>query len=154
MMTTATASKAGRRCGNCLAKRLAKTLIQSPELGYFVCHQMRHVLLTCMTRRGFWPCAEPNRLAVANGFIFWHVLAFTNDNLARIIRQVLNLPCLDGVCYCGGWVCRHGNVRHWQISPGGARPLLQTGQRAFGIGCFTITSTWPPTTFIRWQFRK
>ena len=25
----------------------------------------------------------PNRLAVANGYIFWHVSAFTNDNLAR-----------------------------------------------------------------------
>ena len=42
------------------------------------------------------------RLAVANGYIFWHVLAFTTDKLASIIRQTLNIPCLDGVYCCGG----------------------------------------------------
>ena len=124
MMKTATANKVGRRCGNCSAKSLVITLIQWPALGHFACHQMRRVLLTYMTRRGFWPCARAHRLAEANGYIFWHVLAFTTDKLASTIRQMLNFPCLDGVCYCGGWVCRHGNVRHSQISPRRCTPIV------------------------------
>ena len=125
MMTTATARKAGGRCGNCLAKRLATTLIQSLALVYFACHQMRHFLLTCMKRRGFWPCAATHRLAAANGYTFWHVLAFTNNNLASVITQTLNLLCLDGVCYCGGSVFRHYTVRQWQITLRRRMPIVE-----------------------------
>ena len=85
-----------------IGKTLDCNAIQSPALGYFACHQMHLVLLTCVTRLDFWPYAAPHRLAAANGYIFWHVLAYTTDKLASINVETQNSHCLAGVYYCGG----------------------------------------------------
>ena len=84
-----------------LGKTLGHNADTVARLGYFACHQMRHVLLTCMTRRGFWPCAAPHRLAGQWVYLL-ACFGIYQQQLGQNHQANAEFTCLDGVCYCGG----------------------------------------------------